>query len=57
MIFSFIGSIACREAFGQVLKDKDSLIMLMKDGLPLVGGFELADFFSLIKVATSHELE
>lgn len=50
MIFSFIGSIACRAAFGQVLKNKDSLIMLMKDGLPLVGGFELADFFPSSKL-------
>ncbi|KAL2456625.1 Cytochrome [Abeliophyllum distichum] len=49
-IFSFISSITCRAAFGQVLRDKDTLIMLMKEGLALAGGFDLADFFPSSKL-------
>ncbi|CAA2986271.1 premnaspirodiene oxygenase-like [Olea europaea subsp. europaea] len=49
-ISSLISSITCRAAFGQVLKDKDTLIMFMKEALALTGGFELADFFPSSKL-------
>ncbi|CAA3031302.1 premnaspirodiene oxygenase-like [Olea europaea var. sylvestris] len=49
-IFSFNSSMTCRAAFGQVLRDKDTLIILMKEGAALAGGFELADFFPSSKL-------
>ncbi|KAL2525456.1 Cytochrome [Abeliophyllum distichum] len=49
-ITSLISSITCRAAFGQVLRDKDTLLMFMKEGLTMAGGFELADFFPSSKL-------
>ncbi|CAA3023058.1 premnaspirodiene oxygenase-like [Olea europaea subsp. europaea] len=49
-IFSFNSSMTCRAAFGQVPRDKYTLIMLMKEGAALAGGFELADFFPSLKL-------
>ncbi|KAL2548329.1 Cytochrome [Forsythia ovata] len=49
-IFSFSSSMTCRAAFGAVLKDKDTMILLMKEGTALAGGFELADFFPSSKL-------
>ncbi|KAL2525483.1 Cytochrome [Abeliophyllum distichum] len=49
-IFSFNSSMTCRAAFGEVLKGKDTMILLMKEGTALAGGFELADFFPSSKL-------
>ncbi|KAH6757560.1 hypothetical protein C2S51_038708 [Perilla frutescens var. frutescens] len=44
-IFSMLSSITCRAVFGKVSNDKDTLIKILKDGLQMAGGFEIADFF------------
>ncbi|KAG6389551.1 hypothetical protein SASPL_151030 [Salvia splendens] len=44
-IFSMMSSVTCRAAFGKVSKDKDTLIKILRDGIQMVGGFEIAYFF------------
>ncbi|XP_057799374.1 cytochrome P450 71D13-like [Salvia miltiorrhiza] len=44
-IFSMMSSVTCRAAFGKVSKDKDALIRILRDGIQMAGGFEIADFF------------
>ncbi|KAL8048483.1 hypothetical protein ABFX02_07G069200 [Erythranthe guttata] len=44
-VFGMISSITCRAVFGEVLKDRDSLVYLMKEGLSMAGGFQLVDLF------------
>nr|AMZ03382.1 cytochrome P450 CYP71D379 [Plectranthus barbatus] len=44
-IFSMMSSVTCRAAFGRVSKDKDKLIRIVKEGIQMAGGFEIADFF------------
>ncbi|KAL2525454.1 Cytochrome [Abeliophyllum distichum] len=49
-VFSFTSSMTGRVTFGKVLKDKDTLIRLMKNGIALGGGLELADLFPSSKL-------
>ncbi|KAL0297341.1 UNVERIFIED_CONTAM: Premnaspirodiene oxygenase [Sesamum radiatum] len=49
-IFSLTSSITCRAAFGKVCKDSDSLIKLLKEGIQMAGGFEIADLFPSSKI-------
>ncbi|XP_022863231.1 premnaspirodiene oxygenase-like [Olea europaea var. sylvestris] len=49
-VFTLAGVVTCRAAFGEVLRDKDNSIMLMKEGTTLAGGFALADFFPSSKL-------
>ncbi|XP_047969256.1 premnaspirodiene oxygenase-like [Salvia hispanica] len=44
-IFSMMSSVTCRAAFGKVSKDKDTLIKILRDGIQMASGFEIADFF------------
>ncbi|XP_047965703.1 premnaspirodiene oxygenase-like [Salvia hispanica] len=44
-IFSMMSSVTSRAAFGKVSKDKDTLIKILRDGIQMAGGFEIADFF------------
>ncbi|KAL2520415.1 Cytochrome [Forsythia ovata] len=48
-IFSFTSSITSRAAFGELLRDQETLITFMKKGVALAAGFDLADFFPSIK--------
>ncbi|KAI3454013.1 hypothetical protein Pfo_010676 [Paulownia fortunei] len=50
MIFSLTSSITCRAAFGKVCKDSDALIKLLKDGIQMAGGFEIADLYPSSKI-------
>ncbi|KAG8370955.1 hypothetical protein BUALT_Bualt13G0037000 [Buddleja alternifolia] len=50
MIIAFTSSITCRAAFGKVMRDRDTLIVMMKKGLTMAGGFELADLFPSSKL-------
>ncbi|KAG8370931.1 hypothetical protein BUALT_Bualt13G0034600 [Buddleja alternifolia] len=50
MIFAFTTSITCRAAFGNVLRDQETLLTMMKKGLSMAGGFELADLFPSSKL-------
>ncbi|KAL7159486.1 hypothetical protein ABFS83_01G030000 [Erythranthe nasuta] len=49
-VFGLTSAITCRAAFGEVLKDRDSLIFLLKKGVTMAGGFELADLFPSSKL-------
>ncbi|KAK4422340.1 Premnaspirodiene oxygenase [Sesamum alatum] len=49
-IFSLTSSITCRAAFGKVCKDSDALIKLLKEGIQMAGGFEIADLFPSSKI-------
>nr|QNC49779.1 cytochrome P450 71D616 [Leucophyllum frutescens] len=49
-IFATTSSIVCRVAFGKVLRDRDTLIDLMKKGISLAAGFELVDVFPSFKM-------
>ncbi|GER33334.1 cytochrome P450 [Striga asiatica] len=49
-VFAFTSTITCRAAFGKVMRDRDSLMSLMKKGMELAGGFELADLFPSFKL-------
>ncbi|KAL2548248.1 Cytochrome [Forsythia ovata] len=42
-------SVTSRAAFGEVIRDKDTLIMFIQKGLALAGGFDLADFYPSLK--------
>ncbi|KAK6129773.1 hypothetical protein DH2020_036480 [Rehmannia glutinosa] len=53
MIFSLTSSITCRAAFGKVCKDSDALLKLMKEGLEMTGGFEIADLFPSSKIIST----
>ncbi|KAL2548330.1 Cytochrome [Forsythia ovata] len=44
-IFSFTSAVTSRAAFGEILKEQDTLIKFMKKGVTLAGGFELADLY------------
>ncbi|KAL2525467.1 Cytochrome [Abeliophyllum distichum] len=44
-IFSFTSAVTSRAAFGEILKEQDTLIEFMKKGVALAGGFELADLY------------
>ncbi|XP_022853701.1 premnaspirodiene oxygenase-like [Olea europaea var. sylvestris] len=44
-IFTFTSSITSRAAFGELLRDQDTLIKFMKKGIALAAGFDLADFY------------
>ncbi|XP_022866114.1 premnaspirodiene oxygenase-like [Olea europaea var. sylvestris] len=48
-IFSFTSNVTSRAAFGEILRNQDTLIMFMKKGVVLAGGFELADFYPSLK--------
>ncbi|KAL3650895.1 hypothetical protein CASFOL_007298 [Castilleja foliolosa] len=49
-IFTFSSTITCRAAFGEVLRDRDTLIALMKKASAMAGGLELADLFPSFKL-------
>ncbi|KAL0447520.1 UNVERIFIED_CONTAM: Premnaspirodiene oxygenase [Sesamum latifolium] len=49
-IFSLTSSITCRATFGKVCKDSDALIKLLKEGIQMTGGFEIADLFPSSKI-------
>ncbi|GFP93739.1 cytochrome p450 71d13 [Phtheirospermum japonicum] len=49
-IFAFTSTITCRAAFGEVLRDRYTLIALFKKGLTMAGGLELADLFPSCKL-------
>ncbi|GFQ00797.1 cytochrome p450 71d15 [Phtheirospermum japonicum] len=49
-IFAFTSAITCRAAFGKVLRDRETLIALMKKASTMAGGFELADLFPSSKL-------
>ncbi|KAG8375472.1 hypothetical protein BUALT_Bualt10G0103400 [Buddleja alternifolia] len=44
-IFGFTSSITCRAAFGKVMRDRDTVITMLKNAVSVAGGFELADLF------------
>ncbi|KAL0330827.1 UNVERIFIED_CONTAM: Premnaspirodiene oxygenase [Sesamum angustifolium] len=48
--FLFTSAITCRAAFGQVLKDRETLISLLKEAVVLAGGFDMADLFPSLKI-------
>ncbi|KAL2537644.1 Cytochrome [Forsythia ovata] len=48
-IFSFTSSITSRAAFGELLRDQETLVAFMKKGVALAAGFDLADFFPSMK--------
>ncbi|KAL0372074.1 UNVERIFIED_CONTAM: Premnaspirodiene oxygenase [Sesamum calycinum] len=52
-IFSLTSSITCRAAFGKVCKDSDALIKLLKEGIQMAGGFEIADLFPSSKIISA----
>ncbi|KAK6129779.1 hypothetical protein DH2020_036486 [Rehmannia glutinosa] len=52
-IFSLTSSITCRAAFGKVCKDSDALIKLLKEGIQMAGGFEIADLFPSSKIIST----
>ncbi|GFP86335.1 premnaspirodiene oxygenase [Phtheirospermum japonicum] len=52
-IFSMINSVTCRAMCGTVCIDKVALIKLLKDGLQLAGGFEIADLFPSSKIVSA----
>ncbi|KAL3357074.1 hypothetical protein AABB24_017649 [Solanum stoloniferum] len=43
-------SIPCKAAFGELLKDQEKFIQLVKELMELAGGFNLADIFPSIKI-------
>ncbi|GFP96426.1 cytochrome p450 71d15 [Phtheirospermum japonicum] len=49
-IFTYSSTITCRSAFGEVLRDRDTLIALMKKASAMAGGLELADLFPSFKL-------
>ncbi|KAK6158887.1 hypothetical protein DH2020_006201 [Rehmannia glutinosa] len=49
-IFGFTSSITSRAAFGEVMRDRETLVALMKKAVTMAGGFELADFFPSFKL-------
>ncbi|XP_059302460.1 cytochrome P450 71D7-like [Lycium ferocissimum] len=44
-IFWFTNSITCRSAFGEICKDKDEFITILKEVILLIGGFYVTDLF------------
>lgn len=44
-IFTFMSSITCRAAFGKVVRERDTLIHMLKTAVTMSAGFELADLF------------
>ncbi|CAA2966523.1 premnaspirodiene oxygenase-like [Olea europaea subsp. europaea] len=48
-IFAFTSIATSRAAFGEILKEQDTLIKFMKKGVTLAGGFELADLYPSLK--------
>ncbi|KAL2548256.1 Cytochrome [Forsythia ovata] len=48
-LFSFTSSVTSRAAFGEVIRDKDTLIMFIQKRVALAGGFDLADFYPSLK--------
>ncbi|GFP96422.1 cytochrome p450 71d13 [Phtheirospermum japonicum] len=49
-IFAFMSAVTCRAAFGKVLRDRETLIALMKRASTMAGWFELADLFPSSKL-------
>ncbi|KAL2236916.1 UNVERIFIED_CONTAM: Premnaspirodiene oxygenase [Sesamum indicum] len=52
-IFWMMNSITCRASFGTVCKDNDALIKLLRDGMQMAGGFEIADVFPSSKIVSA----
>ncbi|KAL0393947.1 UNVERIFIED_CONTAM: Premnaspirodiene oxygenase [Sesamum latifolium] len=52
-IFWMMSSITCRAAFGKVCKDSDALIKLLRQGIQMAGGFEIADVFPSSKIVST----
>ncbi|KAK4491025.1 hypothetical protein RD792_001746 [Penstemon davidsonii] len=52
-IFSLTSSITCRAAFGKVSKDNELLIKLLKEGMEMAGGFEIADLYPTSKIVNA----
>ncbi|KAK4435760.1 Premnaspirodiene oxygenase [Sesamum alatum] len=52
-IFWMTSSITCRAAFGKVCKDSDALIKLLREGIQMAGGFEIADVFPSSKIISA----
>ncbi|KAL3650896.1 hypothetical protein CASFOL_007299 [Castilleja foliolosa] len=50
IVFAFTSAITCRAAFGKVLRDRETLIALMKKASTMAGWFELADLFPSSKL-------
>ncbi|KAH0764465.1 hypothetical protein KY285_000336 [Solanum tuberosum] len=48
-IYQFSSSMICRSAFGEVLKEKNKLIELVKEASRLMEGFDVADLFPSLK--------
>ncbi|KAL8537023.1 hypothetical protein ACS0TY_012273 [Phlomoides rotata] len=52
-MFVFSCTVTCRATFGDVLRDRDAFIVLVKKLSHMAGGFELADLFPSIKFLTA----
>jgi cytochrome P450 len=48
-ISTFTSVVTSKAAFGEILKQQDTLIKFMKKGVNLAGGFELADLYPSLK--------
>ncbi|KAK4435792.1 cytochrome [Sesamum alatum] len=49
-VFAFTSSVICRAALGKVIRDRDTLIEMVKKAVTMAGGFQLADLFPSFKL-------
>lgn len=48
--FAYTGSVVCRAAFGNVCKNKETMLEHLRAAVALAGGFNLADLFPSLKI-------
>ncbi|KAK4725024.1 hypothetical protein R3W88_027803 [Solanum pinnatisectum] len=49
-ILSYQSSITCKAAFGELLKDQEKFLRILRELMEVAGGFNLADIFPSIKI-------